>query len=718
MEIEDGQVVDLIGDKDNPVFHGYTCRKGRELPQHLQHPGRLLQPQRRTGPGRFEPISSDAVVEEVAAQLGSIVDRHGPGAVALYSGTYGLIPPATMLTEAFMTALGSPMSFGCGTIDQPGKFIADALHGGWRGGAQTFTEAETWLFVGTNPLVSKLGGLPTTNPDWHLHRALKRGIQIVVIDPRHSEIARKAHIHLQPRPGEDAAVLAGLIRVVLSEGLEDAEFLAANSQNLDVLRQHVDPFTPEEVARRADVPAELLVEAARVFASSRTGGANGGTGLNMSTRGSLHEYLLRCLVTLCGFWRREGDRVENPGVLVARGPFRAQPSAPRPGWGFPPNLRVRGLTNTACGLPTGALAEEMLLEGEGQVRALLCVGGNPMAAWPDQRKTHEALAGLDLLVVIDPKLTQTAQLAHYVVPPKLVPEIPAVTYDFEKLQGLAPGWGFPQPYAHYRAALIDPPEGSDLLEDWEFLYRLGREMGLSLTVYSGSTYGEGDPPPQPFPLDMANTPTTDALFDILTHGSRVPLDEVRRHEAGALFEDPDAVVLPREPACEARLELGNAVMMQELEEAARGGVEGDDAFAFRLVSRRNGNTMNSQGRDQAKLSNDRPHNPAFMNPDDMKARGIAPGSLVAITSRVATIHAVAAEDAGLRAGVVSMTHCYGLDPKDFGGDGAETPVGYGTAGHTGMLASAELDYAEAFSGMPRMSALPVDVAAASAPAVD
>ena len=240
LEIEDGRVVSLIGDKDNPAFHGFTCSKGRDLPSHLYHPKRLLSPLRRSARGGFEPISNHTAISEISDRLQAIVDEYGPGSVALYSGTYSLGPPASMLTAAFMQALKSPMSFGCGSIDQPGKFIASALHGGWRGGSQPFANAETWLFVGTNPLISKLGGVPTINPGWHMHRAKQRGIKLIVIDPRRTETAKKALIHLQPVPGEDALILAGMIRIVLEESLFDQVFVEENTRNLEVLQVELD----------------------------------------------------------------------------------------------------------------------------------------------------------------------------------------------------------------------------------------------------------------------------------------------------------------------------------------------------------------------------------------------------------------------------------------------------------------------------------------------
>jgi anaerobic selenocysteine-containing dehydrogenase len=711
MEIEDGRVVSVIGDKDDPAYHGYTCRRGRDLPAHLYHPNRLLRPLRRTASGEFESTSPETAISEIADRLRAIVDESGPQSVALYAGTYGVQQPGSLLSGAFLRALGSQMSFNAGPIDQPGKFMAAALHGKWRGGNPAFGDADTWLFVGTNPLVSHLGGLPTVNSAWHLQRARKRGIKLIVIDPRKSEIAEHALIHLQPAPGEDAVIMAGMVRIVLAEGLFDAAFVEQNTRNLDVLRRYVEPFTPEFVAERADISAADLIEATRVFASAATGGASAGTGANMSPRGTLTEYLLACLVTLCGFRLRAGDRVSNPGVLVPGGPRRAQPMAPFPAWGYPPTLRARGLSNTACGLPTGALADEMLLEGEGRIRALICYGGNPLMAWPDQLKTREALEALDLLVVLDPKLTQTGQFADYIIPPKLAPEIPVMTHDFEELEMFVPNWGYTLPYAAYCGALVDPPEGSQLLEEWKFFYLLGREMGFQLEVITGLTRLEQEPPMQVTALDMQKTPTTDELFDIVTAGSRVPLSEIRSYESGRVFEDPDAVVVPREPDCDGFLELGNDEMMRQLDEATRGPLEGDDEFPFRLVSLRTPNVLNSQGRDQEKLVSERPHNPVHMHPADMQALGIEPGTLVSITSRRATIHAVVKESEKLRRGVVSMSHCYGIDLERLGPDGdpgAPQPCSMGL--HTGALASADLDYAEPYTGIPRMSAIPVHLA--------
>jgi anaerobic selenocysteine-containing dehydrogenase len=437
VDVEDGRAVRVRGDRENPIYHGYTCAKGRALPEQHSHPERLLRSQKRMRDGSHAPIEVERAIREVAERVQPLLDRHGSRSVALYTGTFSFpYPAAAPLAIAWMDAIGSTMRFTSATIDQPGKMVAAALHGRWAGGAQPFEGADTWLLVGANPTVSKSIGIPCYNPAFHLHRALRRGMKLVVIDPRRSEVAKQAAVHLQGRPGEDPTILAGMLRVVLREGLGDLDFVRENARGLDELRAAVEPFSPDYVERRADVRRGDLLLAARTFARARRGQANAGTGPNMSGRGNLTEYLLLCLTTLCGRWLRAGERVPNPGALLPAARAKAQPVAPTAGWGFGERLRVRGLADTAAGLPTAALADEILLPGEGRVRALFCLGGNPMAAWPDQLKTDAAMRALDLLVTFDIKMSATAKLAHYVIAPRLSLEQPGMSLPRARLRPL------------------------------------------------------------------------------------------------------------------------------------------------------------------------------------------------------------------------------------------------------------------------------------------
>ena len=694
VELEKGKLIRVLGDTENPMYHGYTCIKGRELADQHYNLERLLRPQ-KSAHGSRTTIASDKALDEIAASVETLVGNHGPRSIATYTGTYSFPYPAgTAMATAFMDAIGSPMRFTSGSIDQPGKPMAIAFHGRWNAGPQPFSESDTWMLVGANPVISKWGGIPQYNPGKRLHDALKRGMKLVVIDPRSTESARRAHLHLQCRPGEDPTILAGIINVIISEGLYDADFIAGDVVGFDDLKQAVRKFTPGYVARRAAIPAHQVTDAARVYASGERGMTTCGTGPNMAPRGTLTEYLVLAINTLCGRWLRAGEPMPNPFVLLPERRGRAQ-AEPKPrAFGFGEQLRVRNLTDNAGGLSAAALADEILLEGDGQVKALFSVGGNPMAAWPDQLKTFAAMQKLELNVALDIKLSATAKLADYVLPPRIGLETPAITQPNEGIWFYGFSTGFPEPYAMYQPTLIEAPADSDFLEEWEVFYGIAQRLGLPLTFARQE-------------LDMSNKPTTDELLEMLCAGSRIPLEEVKRFPHGHIFSDPGITVLPREQDCEDRLDVGNQQMIAELMEVQEegftqhAGYAGEGRFSHRLVSRRLNDVYNSSGRDIPRLVRNHRYNPAYMNPQDLEELGLHAGDVVEISSHHATILGVVEEAQDVRAGVISMAHAFGDAPQ------YDKDVFY-IGSNTGRLTSVDEHY-DPRTGMPRMSAIPVNV---------
>lgn len=167
-------------------------------------------------------------MDDIAAKLTAIIREHGPRSVALYAGM-GLVPfvASTAIASGWLKGIGSQMFFTAGSIDKPGILIALAHHGMWQAGQPRFETAVAWLLVGINPVISKSPGFPGQNPGRLLKDMAATDVKLIVIDPRVTETARRAHIHIQPRPGEDAAILAALIHAILDEGLEDKAFVAA-----------------------------------------------------------------------------------------------------------------------------------------------------------------------------------------------------------------------------------------------------------------------------------------------------------------------------------------------------------------------------------------------------------------------------------------------------------------------------------------------------------
>lgn len=684
--LEDGRITKLIGDLENPMYTGYSCIKGRNYHEFHASPDRILRPLRRNMRGDFEPLESGQALAEIAAKTRAILEQYGPRAVAMYGGTFSHFCPAgVMLREAFMDAIGSPMRFSNATIDQPGKPISMALHGKWGAGPQDFAEADVCLLVGANPLVSMWGGIPSFNPARRLHEARKRGLKLIVIDPRRSETARKADLHLPCLPGQDVPLLAGMLRVIIEEGLVDQAFVDAETEGFAQLRAAVAPFTPERVAAVAGIAADELVAAARMFAAAKRGNATSGTGPSMAPHGVLMDYLVLALNTVCGRWVKAGERMPNRGVLFRQFSGVARTEKPRSAAGFGETLRVRGLTDTAAGLPTAALADEILTPGEGQVRALFVIGGNPLLSWPNQEKTRRALESLDLLVVIDPMLSATARHAHYVIGPRLGFESPAITFGNEGITVYGLSLGYPEPYAQYQPALIEPPAGSDVLEDWRIFFELGKHMGLPL-AFRGQ------------PFDMVSPPTTDQLLEAFVAKSRVPLEEIKRHHHGAIFPDPKPLADPKPLDWPHRLQLAAASMMRELAAVAAtlpaaalsaAAVQIDRDYPWLLVTRREHAVYNSVGQRLPALRKRLSHNPAYVHPLDAGELGLLDDMPIEIESRHGRTRARVRLADDIRRGVISLAH------------------GFEDANPAALIDDAS--GFDALSGLPRMSAIPVRI---------
>ena len=696
VDVEDGRVLRLIGDDEDPLYAGYSCIKGRNHPQVYRHPDRLLHSRKRRPDGGFDELGAQRALDEIAARLSEIVSRHGPRSVAMYVGTYWFQdhPANLTLGDAFMRALGSPMIFDPTPIDQAGRFTAKGFHGVWL--APVCRDADIFMIVGGNPVVSHQGF--AGSPGVFLREFLREGKQLIVLDPRRTEIARRATLHLQLLPGTDAWVLAAMIHVILTEDLADRAFLAENVDGVDRLRATVARFTPEAAAACAGIDAADIVTAARMFAATRRGSMCGGTGSNMSGYPTLVEYLMLCLDTLCGHWLREGDLVANALTIMpaAIQPAQAQAMPPFPAYGFGEQMRVRGLGRSLAGMPTPALAEEILLPGDGQVRALLSFGGNPVNAWPDQLRTIEALESLDLFVQSEVRMSPSAQLADYVLATKYPLEMPGTSMLSDLFSVIS--YGPQRSYARYTPAIVDPPEGSDVISHKSLIFGLAQRLGLILQVSPG--VGAMAAGGATVTLDMTREPDDEELIDIVHAGSRIPIDTVRRHDGGAFYPDPPVRVAAKDPGWVGRLNVGSPEMMADLAALTTADASPvSPEFPLRLICRRSAH-VNSSPSLGLVPGMDR-YNPLYCHPDDLAALGIAPGDYVNLRSRRSAITAIVEADPTLRPGVVAMSHNWGGLP--------DSPDSYDKVGaNTGRLIANDEHY-DRYSGQPRMSNIPVAI---------
>jgi anaerobic selenocysteine-containing dehydrogenase len=698
IELDDkDRVLAVRGDEENPVTLGYACSKGITLSEAHSHPDRLLHPLKRTADGRFVRIGLGQALDEIAATVREIMTSAGAEAVAGFRGTmnYSNLAANHMLPE-WLRCIGSSSFFSTMTIDQSAKWITFERLGGWAAGRDPLDSADVLLWVGTNPLVSlSTFNFDLQHPVLRMREAKARGLKLVVIDPRRTESARHADVFLQPLPGEDVTVLAGLLHLVFRHGWHDREFCERYAPGHEALAWAVSAFTPDYVAVRAGVEPEELLRAASLFAEPlperrKRGSAASGTGPNMGPHSNLAEHLVECLNVVCGRYARAGDRVPNPGVLGARVARHAQVIPPQRSWLQEPLSRVRNLGRVFGEKMTGALADEILMPGAGRVRALLVDGGNPVIALPEQRKTERALRSLDLLVVIDPFLTATARLAHYVLPPRMMLErhdLGSRDYEVHTMQ---------RPYAQYAEPVLSPPSDSELIEDWQMFYELARRLDVALT-FDG------------VPLDMERAPSTEDLLRLLTRHSSVPFDELRAATRGRVFDVPAQFVEEAEPGADARFDVAPDDVMTELA-AVRAQALLRESGEFRLAVRRLRDVQNTMYHRLDGVQRRIPHNPAYLHPQDMAELALSEGARVEISSAQGTICLPARSDAAVRRGVVSVPHGWGdlLDAT-----GADNAPG----ANTNVLTSAS-ERCDPINAMPCLTGLSVRLSAASAASLE
>ncbi|KJS07116.1 MAG: hypothetical protein VR73_09405 [Gammaproteobacteria bacterium BRH_c0] len=686
---DNNKLVKVRPDEDNPMSNGYLCYKGLYADEVQNSPDRLMHTVKRMADGSYQRIDSEQALDEIADKMRALIAEHGRDSIALYKGGHSyLTATAMIMLPMFREALGTNSYYSTATIDQSAKFVAVERLGAWGAGKNPLEESEVVMLVGTNPLVAHSSpGLLTTDPVKTLKRERARGLKMIVIDPRRSECAAFADIFLQPWPGEDATVVSGLIRIILSEGWEDKAFVAEHVKDggMERLWQAVEHFTPDYVARRAGIDAADLFRAAQMFAESSTGAVFSGTGPSMAPHANLNEHLIENLNVICGRFRHAGERIHDIPILLPERPVYAQVIPPVRGFAMVPPSRIRGAGQLWGEKMTSTLPDEILTPGEGQVRCLFNAGGNPASSFPDQLKTVKALKSLDLLVSLQAFMDTTARLADYVFAVKLQYEradIPMYMFDMSY---------YPKSWSQYTPEIIPPPEGADLVDDWYVFWGLAKRLGLQLAF--------GDQP-----LDMETAPTTDELLQIRCRGSVVPLDELKKYPEGKVF-DLEQYVQPAQPEATGKFDVMPddvyAELLQVAGEPFRQEVLAQGGFTHQLQVRRVREINNSSAMWIKAVEKRMPYNWAAMHPDDLAAMNLAADERVTIRSEHGSIPAHVRPDDSIRPGVVSMTHNWGGLPDE--AEGSAEP-----GSNVNLLISTE-QHVEPINAMVRMTAIPISI---------
>ena len=455
---EDGRRFERIrGDKAHPASKGYTCEKALRL-DHYQNgrSGRILSPLRRRDDGTFEEIDWDTAVTEIAARLKAVQEAAGPevgGESVFYyggggqgnhlGGGYG---------NALLRAVGGRFRSSALAQEKTGEFWVNSQMLGAMVRAD-FEHAEVAVFVGKNPWQSH--GIP------HARTTLKEiardpARSLIVIDPRRTETAELADFHLQVRPGTDAWLLAALAAVIVQEDLVAHAWLAEHAADVEETLEALAAVPVAEYCARSGVPEDLVRAAAR-----RIAGATGGVavfedlGVQMNHHSTLVSWLEKLLWVLTGNFGKPGAAYSPSSMIdiTAGGKIRGK----TPVVGMP---LISGL------VPCNVIAEEILTDHPARYRAMIVESANPAHSLADSQAFRQALAALDLVVVIDVAMTETARLAHYVLP---------ASTQYEKWEATFFNFEFPRNVFHLRAPVLEPPDGP--LPEPEIHARLVEALG-------------------------------------------------------------------------------------------------------------------------------------------------------------------------------------------------------------------------------------------------
>jgi anaerobic selenocysteine-containing dehydrogenase len=619
VDVQGDEVIKVRGDRDHPVTKGYTCPKGRALPQMHHHPDRIERPQMRID-GALQPVSWDSCLDDIGGKLRRIIEESGPASVGIFFGSgNGMDAAGYRMAELLHHAIGTPAKFSPLTIDGTAKTYIASVMGGFPGFSPRpdYERADLVIYIGINPMISHGHTVAMPNPALTIKASAARG-EVWVIDPRESETAGFATSHIAPRPGTDYAILGYLVRALLREGASPDAL--ARSVGVEDLRAAVEPFNRARAALIADVPEADLD---RLLASVRKAGrlaVETGTGVTMSRGANLTQWLAWALMIVTDSMNRPGGVWFHPG-FVARLDAAPLPLIEDP---FGPGPSTRPEMRSLVGdWPCAALPDEI---EAGNIRAFLNLGGAMLRSFPDAHRLKAALSKLEVFATMEIIANENTAISTHVLPTKDQLERPDIAL-----------WDFlsPRVNTQYSPAVVAPV--GERRASWWVLSQLIRRIGRDV--------------PAALPADHRAPDADDRMLaDYVAHARCSFGDLVENRYAETDHELPASWV----DAHVGRLggwRLAPPALLDHLETIG----------AEHLAARVRPGTLSLIPRRQRRHVNasllflgDRPE--IILNPEDALAAEIEDGAEVLLRNANGEMTGIARVNASIRRGVVSVPH--------------------------------------------------------------
>jgi anaerobic selenocysteine-containing dehydrogenase len=725
LRLDERDITLVRGDRDDVFSHGFLCPKGSAIGKIDTDPDRLHQPLVRDGAEWREVSWADAFAL-IERRLAPILEAHGRDAVAMYIGNPNAHNLAGLIyNRALIQALGSRNVYSASTVDQMPKQVSAGLMFGAALSVPVpdVDRTDHLLLLGANPFASNGSLLTAPDLPGRLRALRARGGKLVVIDPRRTKTAEEADEHLFIRPGSDAAFLAAVAHTLLEEGLADPGRLRDHINGWETLEALVADFTPEAVASGCGIDAATIRRVARELAAAPRAAVYARLGTCANEFGTTASWLVDVCNILTGNLDREG------GAMFARPAAGGANTGGEPGVGRGVRFgrrasRVRGLPEVYGELPVVCLAEEIETPGDGQVRALVTVAGNPVVSTPDSTRLDRAFAELEFMVSVDIYLNETTRHADVILPAP--PLLARGHYDLA-LYSLAV-----RNVANYSPPLVGLEAGE--MHEWEILLRLANIAAGSGAAADPHALddvivaGMVDKAVRRGASNVAGRDPTELLERLSARrGPERILDlMLRTGPFGDGFgADPDGLSLdvlednphgvdlgplaPRVPEVlrtpSGRIELAPDPIAADIDRL-RSTLRPESTPGLMLIGRRDLRSNNSWMHNVDVLVKGRDRCTLLVHPDDAAELGLRDGGQAKVGAPGGSLLAPVEVSDTMMRGVVSLPHGWGHDV-----DGVQLRVAARRPGVNSNLL-ADTEHFDPLSGNAVLNGIPVDVAPA------
>lgn len=682
---EDDRVVKVVGDKKNPNSKGFICNKGSNLFTSLDNPNRLTQPLKRIN-GDLVEISWDQALDEITEKLRHIRTKRGARSLALAFGGAEANTPPMMLGTLMMNMLGSHSVYNPSGLEFLARFlVGEKMYGApFIDGHPDFDNANYIVIIGSNPLVS----CPPEGP------ALKKAGKsedrtLVVIDPRKTETAHIANKYLGIRISADVYFLLAMLNVIINEALYDDEHVKRHSLGLEQVANAIKAYTPQVAQIHTGIAAQDIIDVARGYANAPRAVLNYHMGVIANHHATLVAWLVQTIKFITNNKGKKGGSLINPPLIDMNSLLKLNKNAP-----IYESRTRKDLKHISGCLPTVMMADEILTPGEGQIRALIASSCNPLKGYGDAQKMEQAFDDLELLVSIDPFLTEVGRKAHYV--------LPTCSYQEQENIFFAHPWMFKTRFVQLLRKIREPRGQS--WPEWKIYREIGKRTG-----------------PQGMPNHILNAAF--AVFDnwhrlLGTPGGfnqqlgflktvvrlcGLRWQSIAGSPNGLNIQDKEPYnYLEKIGTEDKKVHLAIGDFMQAVSQLPLSGTPSNADFPLLLSticrSKANTNTMFHN------LSWERKHereNNLKINTEDAMALGINDGDVVTLETDVASDSLKALVTDDVVSGTVHLTHGWGLTSRQLNGHADVSGVAAGKfSSH---------DRYDTFTGMPVLSGVPCRV---------